>query len=222
MAIVVEHEKRRREILERALDVFVEEGFENATYQKIADRSGITRTTLYIYFHNKREIFNFSIKQLLSEFETDLNRVRKEDLPYPEKLKKTISFILKTLEINRRLLSVILDYLFYLARQESAKQLAGVPAKPRRDKASAEAPGTIDTRVRRRTIRLRHILSSMVIDGIKAGELKKLDVKTINDLLYGLIETAIFHMAVLKRPSAGDLREAVNLLVDQIAEQKER
>jgi len=46
MAIVVEHEKRRFEILQRALDVFTEEGYEDATFQKIADRCGITRTTL--------------------------------------------------------------------------------------------------------------------------------------------------------------------------------
>jgi AcrR family transcriptional regulator len=47
MAIVVEHERRRKQILEKALDVFVDEGFEDATFQKIADRCAITRTTLY-------------------------------------------------------------------------------------------------------------------------------------------------------------------------------
>ena len=38
MAIVVEHDKRKAEILQKALDVFVEEGYEDVTYQKIADR----------------------------------------------------------------------------------------------------------------------------------------------------------------------------------------
>ena len=47
MAIVVEHEKRKHEILQKALDVFITEGYEDATYQKIADKCGITRTTLY-------------------------------------------------------------------------------------------------------------------------------------------------------------------------------
>ena len=72
MAIIVEHEKRKREILERALDVFVAEGYEDATFQKISDRCGITRTTLYIYFKNKREIFMFSIKQLTEGLEQSL------------------------------------------------------------------------------------------------------------------------------------------------------
>ena len=65
MAIIVEHEKRRKEILQKSLDVFVEEGYEDVTFQKIADRCGITRTTLYIYFHNKYDIFIEIIKELL-------------------------------------------------------------------------------------------------------------------------------------------------------------
>ena len=72
MAIVVEHEKRKREILEKSLDIFVEEGYEDVTFQKIADRCGITRTTLYIYFKNKQELFLWSIKQLTQGLETAL------------------------------------------------------------------------------------------------------------------------------------------------------
>ncbi|MDR2521774.1 MAG: TetR/AcrR family transcriptional regulator, partial [Spirochaetaceae bacterium] len=33
MSIIIEHEKRKCEILEKALDVFIEDGFENATIQ---------------------------------------------------------------------------------------------------------------------------------------------------------------------------------------------
>ena len=69
MAIVVEHDKRKQEILQKSLDVFIEEGYEDATFQKIADRCGITRTTLYIYFKNKHEIFLGSIKELLAELD---------------------------------------------------------------------------------------------------------------------------------------------------------
>ena len=64
MAIVVEHEKRKKEILDKALDLFMENGYEDVTFQKIADKCGVTRTTLYIYFKNKKEIFAWSIKQL--------------------------------------------------------------------------------------------------------------------------------------------------------------
>jgi hypothetical protein len=57
----------------------------------------------------------------------------------------------------------------------------------------------------------------MVIGGIKAGEIKKVDVHIVDDLFYGLIETAIFHLAVLKRPSVDDIKDVVTLTVEQFA-----
>ena len=55
MSVSVEHDKRREEILDKALDVFVREGYKDTTFQKIAERCGITRTILYLYFDNIAE-----------------------------------------------------------------------------------------------------------------------------------------------------------------------
>lgn len=196
MSIIVEHDKRRKEILERALDVFVEEGFEDATFQKIADRCGITRTTLYIYFKNKKEIFNWSIKQMLFGVEADLQRVKADQmLKAPEKLTIVLTTILERLQENKRLLTVILNYLLHLSKS-----------------------GTdTDYRVRKRTIRLRHILASIVIDGIRKKEIKKLNVREIDDLLYGLLEAAIFRLVVLRRDSVDELRHTIELAVQQLS-----
>jgi len=202
MAIIVEHEKRRQQILKKALDVFVEEGFDNATYQKIADRCKITRTTLYLYFHNKQEIFNYSIKQLMSDTEKDILRVKEDtSLDFPGKIKKTLLLILGRLEANRKLLSVITGHLFTVsnARDET--------------KTSKSTPYM---RVRRRTIRLRRILAAMLIDGSKTGQFKTINVSAADNLFYGLIEAAIFRLVVLKRDSVAELEEAVELALDSL------
>jgi AcrR family transcriptional regulator len=189
MAIVVEHEKRRKQILKKALDVFVEEGFENTTCQKIADRCKITRTTLYLYFHNKRDIFNYSVKQFLADAERDILRVKEDaSLSFPDKIKKTLFLIITRMEENRRLLSLVMDYLL-----------------------SVSAP---EEKVRRRTIRLRRILAAMLIDGTKTGQLKKIQIETADNLFFSLMESAIFRLAVLKRDSAAELVEAVDLAVN--------
>jgi AcrR family transcriptional regulator len=195
MSIVVEHEKRRLEILEKALDVFVDEGFENTTFQKIAVRCGITRTTLYIYFRNKKEIFNYSIKQMLQGVEGDILRVRKNSaLNSIEKINQILTLILGRLEENRMLLVVSMDYLFFLSKSGSDP----------------------DTRVRRRTLRMRHILASIMIDGIRAGEIHPINVRDMDNLLYGLIESAIFRLVVLRRTSVEELKKAVELAISQI------
>ena len=197
MSIVVEHEKRRHEILEKALDVFMEEGFEDVTFQKIADKCGITRTTLYIYFKNKREIFNFSIKQLLQTLENDITEIRKaKGLSHMDKLIRVVTVIIELLEKNSRLLSVVLNYLIYMSKGDSD-------------------PGY---RVRRRTVRLRHILATMLIEGIKAGEFApRLNVKEANELLYSFLEAAVFRMVVLRRSSVEEIKDAMKLAVSLFA-----
>jgi AcrR family transcriptional regulator len=195
MSIVVEHAKRQREILDKALDIFIEEGYENATFQKIADRCDITRTTLYIYFKNKREIFNYSIKQLLGKVEEDILKVKEnQTLNCAEKITNVLLVILERLEESRRLLLVILDVLLNLSK-------------------GGMSP---DSRVRRRTVRLRHILATMVIEGIRTGEIEPINIRAADDLLYGIIETAIFRLVVLKRASVSELKYSITLAVGQL------
>jgi AcrR family transcriptional regulator len=193
MAIVVEHEKRRREILDKAIDVFSEEGYGDVTFQKIADRCGITRTTLYIYFKNKREIFIGSIRQITSEIETKIQAViRDSGIPCGEKLRRTMEIILDSCAENHKLFYVILMYLMQL-------------------KKSGKNPSE---RVRRRTIRARHLLSTILIEGTQKGEFHITDIRAAGELLYSLIETAIFRLAVYGPPNSGRLLPSVNLTID--------
>jgi len=194
LAVAVEHDQRRKKILDKALTVFMDDGFENATFQKIADRCGITRTILYLYFKNKREIFTYSIKQLLVSVEEDINQINNDDsLNSTEKITKVILAIFKKMEQNRQLLCVVLDYLLHIAK------------------------GDVDpeVRLRRRTVKFRRILSSMLREGIKAGELKKINIKTASDYLYSFIESAIFQLVVLKRKILTELIDAVVFAVKQ-------
>ena len=203
MSIVVEHEKRRYEILERSLDIFVDEGFENATFQKIADKCKITRTTLYIYFKNKRDIFNFSIKQLLQILEGDINAIREESgLSNMERLIRVMNVIMERLEENHRLLSVVLDYVVFMSK--------------------GNADYDPNNRMRRRTMRLRHIQATLIIAGIKAGEFSpSINVKDANELLYSLIEAAAFRLVVLRRPSVEKLKDAMLQAVKSLAVQNQ-
>jgi len=195
MALAVEHEKRRQKILEKALSVFMDDGFENATFQKIADRSGITRTILYLYFKNKKEIFSYSIRQLLLSVEEKINLIRSNDsISSSEKITKVILAIIKLLEQSRQLLYVVLDYLLHLSKGD----------------VDPESP------VRRRTVKIHRILSSLVIDGVKSGELKKVDIKTAHNYLYSFVEAAIYQLTVLKRKDLSELRETVVFAVNKL------
>lgn len=199
MATIVEHDKRKHEILQRALDVFIEEGYEDVTFQKIADKCGITRTTLYIYFKNKREIFLWSIKQLTAGLEAELTSIVKDtSVSAEDALRAMLSKIIDECQNNRKLFSVILPYLIQL-------------------KKTGINPGE---RVRRRVIRLRHLLSLLIIRGIKSGGFKNQNVKDINDFLYSFIESAIFRLVVMNQNDILEIKSAVNLAVDGLLEKE--
>jgi len=196
MAIVVEHEKRRFEILEKALDIFTEEGYEDATFQKIADRCGITRTTLYLYFKNKREIFVWSIKQLTDSVEVSLREMMTRDnVAYPECLEVVMHTIVDRCTDNRQLFNVVLTYL--LQAQKTGKDP--------------------DSRVKRRTIRLRHLLSQIIIAGKNAGHFKDINVRDANEMFYGLIESTIFRIAILGREESEESKAAISLAIKGIS-----
>ena len=199
MAIVVEHEKRKKELLDKALDLFMENGYEDVTFQKIADKCGVTRTTLYIYFKNKKEIFAWSIKQLTNEIESSLLKIiDNRDLSYEERLKSVLHTILQKCVDNYRLFVITLTYLLQL--KNTGKDTKKI--------------------VQRRIIRLRHLLSTVIIDGITSGNFKKVNVHEANELIFNLIEAAVFKLTVFGPQDIQALQKSFDLTVSALLLEK--
>ena len=176
MAIIVEHEKRKHEILERSLKLFIAMGYDDVTYKKIADCCGLTRTTLYIYYKNKQEIFAQSIKWytqgLLEAIEVFMED---KSLTNTELLKKTIEYVIDKCQENTELFRVIQSYFIKLQKHET---------------------DTMD-RVRRRTIRLQHVITNILIRGIDSGEFRPVNLKHTNEILTSIIESSVLRSAVM-------------------------
>jgi len=195
MAIVVEHDKRKAEILKKARSVFELEGYDDATYQKIADRCGIQRTTLYLYFKNKQEIFRAAVKELTVEIETEfMPRMEDSTLSCTEKLKAGVSSILDSLSQNRGLLVVILEYLLKLGR----------------------SGGNPDERMRRRTIKLKRYVLKVVRDGIRKKEIQNIDAPSVSDFLYAMFEACIFRLTILNEADLQTERNTVFTFIDSL------
>jgi len=57
MAKRVDKEQRQAELLETAVAVFAERGYQATTMDEIAERAGVSKGMLYIYFKNKEALF---------------------------------------------------------------------------------------------------------------------------------------------------------------------
>lgn len=196
MSVSVEHVKRKEEILDKALDVFAVEGYKDTTFQKIAERCGITRTILYLYFNNKKEIFTSCIKRFMERLEQEIKTIADgQDRSNAEKLVAIGEMVANLCVVESKLLSVMLDYLLNM-------KMAG---------------GDPDERVRRRTVRMRHILAMLIIDGKRKGEFApEVSGKAASELFYALIEAAVFRVTVLGKRELSSLSLSLRLLAGSL------
>ena len=67
-------ERRRPQILDAALGLFLERGYEKASMQAVADRAGVTKPVVYACFAGKEELFNALLareeERILGELQT--------------------------------------------------------------------------------------------------------------------------------------------------------
>jgi AcrR family transcriptional regulator len=68
-------EERPRELLDAALDLFVERGFAATRMEEIATRAGVSKGTLYLYYPSKEELLKAVIRERLSD---EINAVADE------------------------------------------------------------------------------------------------------------------------------------------------
>ncbi|WP_137937009.1 TetR/AcrR family transcriptional regulator [Chitinivorax sp. B] len=85
---------RPSEIIDAALDLFVERGFAATKIEDIAKRAGVTRGTPYLYFANKEELFKAVIREgLLPSIATGEALVRDFDGTGEQLLEAVIHFM---------------------------------------------------------------------------------------------------------------------------------
>jgi AcrR family transcriptional regulator len=60
-------ETRPQELLDAALELFVEKGFAAARSEEVARRAGVSKGTLYLYYPSKAELFKAVVRQKLAQ-----------------------------------------------------------------------------------------------------------------------------------------------------------
>ena len=102
---------RREQILEHAAALFGKKGYHATSISNIVKSAGIARGTFYLYFKNKRAIFEELLDYLVVQIQERLIRVEMpSNGPSPrEQILNNIISILVLLAKNRALLSILLE-----------------------------------------------------------------------------------------------------------------
>ncbi|NKB43686.1 MAG: TetR family transcriptional regulator [Alphaproteobacteria bacterium] len=84
-------EARPKEIVEAALAIFARDGFAGTRLEDVAERVGISKGTIYLYFENKEELFKACVRETLgSHVKETMELAAAFDGPTPDLLREIV------------------------------------------------------------------------------------------------------------------------------------
>lgn len=188
-----ERQTRHVEIVEAACNVFAEKGFERATLEEIAERAEYGKGTLYNYFKNKEDLYAASMQRVFDVF---------RDIAIDAcsaKLTTRDCFV----EYTRRAVAYYRDHyaLCHMVMIEFLEQQRAAS-----DQARERQREQADLVTEPLTVRMRQ--------GMKDGEIRRGDARTLVALFVGLVDHFYLHLTREQIPDSDrEINKQVNMLI---------
>lgn len=96
----MEEPNLEQKIIETARELFVKNGFEQTSMSDIAATVGINRPTLHYYFRTKDIMFKEVFSSVVESFLPRIQDIFTEDIPFGEKLERTVDQYFDAFEDN--------------------------------------------------------------------------------------------------------------------------
>jgi AcrR family transcriptional regulator len=181
---------RRQQILEAALDVFADEGFEGATTKEIAARADVTQGLIYFYFPSKEELFLAAFAHQAEQvFEYLKIPDEESDAPPTVVIPHTIARFVEAMDSPRS--SRLVRIMMRTATQSDERGIHGRDA-PRTPLEAARC------HIREHAQRIGAMLSTYLDAQIARGTLRSVNTALATQFLVSSV------MMVMARRAAGD------------------
>ncbi len=115
---------RSQEILDAALAVFSECGYHEARIEDIAERAGVGKGTVYLYFPGKRELFQALIGRITDEHVKTIEAALSESGSLEERLVRAVRKDLLFFESNRDLAGLNVQEIIFSDAELKKKLIA--------------------------------------------------------------------------------------------------
>lgn len=161
----VEKVSRRDQLIMLAAQLFEEEGYHQASMERLADKAGIAKPTLYHYFKSKEEIL----------FEIHLHFIE------PLIRRHTVR-VQANLRPSQMLLEVIADHMDIVERSPGLLRMFFEHQRELSPERRAE--------VRKNRVRYRKLVEEAIALGIESGEFRQVDVRLTSFALFGMCNWA--------------------------------
>jgi AcrR family transcriptional regulator len=108
----MQREERREQVLRSAIEVFAHRGYHATSVGDIIKRARIARGTFYLYFENKRQIFEAILEMALQGLVSRLRRIdlSSQSPPPLEQLRDNVGRVMAFLLSERELTQILLRH----------------------------------------------------------------------------------------------------------------
>ena len=162
-----QQQRRRKEIFDASVHLFLEKGFHETSMREIAKAAGVGKSTLYDYFKSKDEILVSYFEDEIQKITTNAQNIAQQDLNVSEKLAQIMEFHLRYLVDNK---------LFYLKLTVEAQRLA--------------LGSQQQIQVARHAY--QDMLRALIEEGIQSGEFREINPLFAARSIFTLLSTAVF------------------------------
>ena len=160
-------ELREKQIKEAALKLFSEKGFHNTTITQIATAADLGKGTIYWYWKSKEELAFSLVEDMLRDFILLIEGARDAAGPVVGRMERMVAEVAELYYRETEYLRLLWKFRVdrsYIFSEDYTSRVASY------------------------YLRMREALESMLDEGIKSGELKRLDSKRMAFILLGIAE----------------------------------
>lgn len=126
-------EEKRRRVLDEATDEFAEHGYHQASVNRIVDRLGIAKGSLFKYFGSKQGLFEHIFGRAVTSFKKPLKEIRDTPgLDFFERIERSLVAGCRFVEDHPQLYRIYLKMLFnenFPLRERFLGEIRGAHAK---------------------------------------------------------------------------------------------
>lgn len=188
-------EERKTQIVSAAVEVFSAKGFDEARMDDIAEKTGLSKGTLYLYFKNKDDLIMAILDRIFQHEFSKLERLNRVDLSAVKAIQEFTQLMAKEISALLRLSPIIYQFLALAFRNRQVQHA-----------------------LRKYLNRYMDFLFPIIQRGIDSGEFRAVDPREVAIAIGAIIEGTGL-LWVYDRESIDPerhIQSGINLLLDGI------
>jgi AcrR family transcriptional regulator len=179
--LIIDKDKKKKKILDAALDVFMDKGFSGVLISDIARAADIGKGTVYEYFQSKEDLFIELLNYLFEHHQSYDPREWTDNATPEKKLEDLISFYIDSrIQSSSRRNKVLFMLVDYLAHRRARQ-------------------GKLFYNRRKYFTAYRSEIRSIVKEGVRRGAFKKVDVDLMVTIITMILDGLMFQTFLFPR-----------------------